>query len=128
VKQLLDSNAWFSERTHKGHLETDFIQNLLGVEHDNPYKRLKKHMHFTLVSGFGHVPKEKRAKTVALANSCTEKLVWHTKRLMSLYVNGTDTFGQQVREIDTLEITERNEVRQRNEKTMKNREKSKKSQ
>jgi hypothetical protein len=89
VKQLLDSHARFSGRTQNGHLETDFIRALLEVK--------KSHVHAR--SGFDHVPKEKRAKTVALANGCTEKLVWHTKRLVSVYVNGTDNFGEQMRKI-----------------------------
>ena len=99
VGQLLERpDAWFKNRTRKGHLETDFLEVLLGVEKDDPYRKmLRKKIRISNVSGFGHVRQNIKDKIVGLAGNCTEKLVWHTKRLMSAWVNETDNFVQQVR-------------------------------
>ena len=103
VRQLLDRpDVSFSNRTRKGHLETDFLQALLGVEigitKSKSLEKIMPHMGKSNINGFGHLSKSVKKKTVALANSCKEKLVWHTKRLKSVWVNETDGFGVQTRE------------------------------
>ena len=69
-----------------GHLETDFLVGLLNVN-----RKINIRNRPWLI-GYQKVSDRVKNLTVALASNCSEILVWHTKRLNSVWVNGRDDF------------------------------------